>query len=118
MKRRGNGKKAQTHTELVRNIIEFLDNTKAWADKYHTGVWRGATGRPVRSCPTGHPDIMARVKPGKRGDHGRVVWIEAKVGKDTLSAAQLEWKRKALMHGDIFIEARSVDDVIKTWGAK
>ena len=106
--RRGHGKE----TELVRLVLEYLALKKIWAYRVNTGALRDKTGRPVFFGVKGHPDIVARKKPvGYTGFSGRVVWIECKSPKGKLSEAQEEWRKIAALHGDVFIVARSLDDV-------
>lgn len=106
--RRGRGKE----TDLVRQILDYLRLRKIWAYRANTGGLRDSRGRLVRFGVPGHPDIVARLKPaGYTGFSGRVVWVEAKSEKGKQTDLQREWQELAEAHGDLYILARSLDDV-------
>ena len=106
--RRSRGKE----TDLVRQVLDYLALRKVWAWRVNVGALRDSTGRVVFFGAKGHPDIIARLKPvGYTGFSGRVVWIECKSPKGKMSEAQKEWREKAITYGDLFIVARSLDDV-------
>lgn len=44
---------------------------------------------------------------------GRFISIEVKVGRDKMSAHQIEFRDELLKAGGIYIEARSIDDFIE-----
>jgi hypothetical protein len=59
----------------------------------------------------GIPDITA-LEPKT----GRYIGIEAKAGKDQLREDQIKWKSRILAGGGIFIEARTLEDVVHGLG--
>ena len=111
MKRQGK------ETALVRSILDYLALKRIWAYRTNTGALQDKTGRLVRFGVAGHPDIVARLKPiGYTGFSGRVVWIEAKSDKGKQTEAQTGWQKKAEEHGDIYILARKLEDVMDVFG--
>ena len=97
-------------SELVKQILDYLSLRRVWAYRTNTGALRNPQGRPVRFNVPGHPDIVARLRTGKK--NAKVVWIEAKGKGGKLSPEQEEWQAKAKAHGDIFIVARCLEDVM------
>jgi len=94
------------HTQLVKAILAYLamHPGKVFAWKNNTGALP-VGNRFVRYGRRGSPDILGVVKGG--GFFG----IECKVGRDRLSADQLEFCRRVRELGAIYIEARDVEDV-------
>ena len=110
-------RKSGEETSLVRQILEYLSLRGIWAYRVNTGALRDKTGRPVFFGVKGHPDIVARSKPGRiQRESCRVVWIEAKSSKGRQSEAQKEWEQIALKHGDKYILARKLEDVMEYFG--
>lgn len=106
-------KNAGTETALVRSVLEYLALRKVWAYRANTGGLRDKTGRLVRFGTPGHPDIVARMRPrGADYGSGLVVWIECKSERGVQSPAQKDWQIKAEKHGDIYILARKLEDVM------
>jgi hypothetical protein len=97
---------------LVREVANYLSFREVWFYRANSGALRGASGKPVRFGAKGHPDFYARGKPGGRRGASSVVWIECKTKKGKLSQEQRDWEEKARKHGDIFIVARCLGDVI------
>ena len=90
-----------SHTELKRAIRDLLK----WARYEHYPNTAGM------GCEVGLPDLTA-IEPTT----GRYIGIEVKVGRDELRPAQIKWRDRILRSCGIFIEARSVDDVIAGLG--
>ena len=90
------GNRGVAHNALVRLIMAYLELQGAWVLK----VAGGAYQRP------GVPDILC-------GLQGRLVGIEVKTGSAVLSTSQ-HLQRVALERaGAVFVEARSLEDVIE-----
>lgn len=90
----------QTHADLIRMIVQYLELRQWLIFQTPAG---GIKGEP------GASDLFAfKAK--------RVVFIEAKVGRDKLSADQLRFKGDVERRGFKFVEARSLDDVIAAEG--
>ena len=76
-----------------------------------TGVARPlGTTRVVRFNLPGTPDILGTFR-------GRSVGIECKTGTGRLSAVQRTWRKNFLRSGGLYIEARSVQQVLAELGA-
>ena len=90
-----------SHADLIKAIRDILDYCKY----EHYKNWGGPMGQK------GLPDITA-LEPNT----GRYIGIEAKVGRDKLSDDQIKIKGKILRSNAIFIEARTVDDLINGLG--
>jgi len=95
-----------THSDLVRSILlEVSPLGLAWVN--NTGMLKDKDGRPVRYGLPGSSDILACIG-------GRMVGIEAKVGKDRQRGNQSDFAAALRRAGGIYILARSVDDVKNT----
>ena len=111
------GTKHGEEAGLIRDVLEYLAIRKIWAYRQNTGTLRGASGKLVRFGSKGCPDIIARLKPtGSNRGSGRVLWIECKSKTGKLSEAQEAWRAKAEKHGDVFIVARRLEDVMEFLG--
>ena len=66
----------------------------------------GGKGQFVRFGAPGMPDILAR------GTTGAVIWIEVKSPTGRQSEDQRKWQEDMERFGDIYIVARSVEDVM------
>lgn len=90
-------------------ILHYLTLRKVWHRRMNSGaammVGRGGKMRPVRFGAPGMPDIFARTPSGS------IIWIEVKSATGRQSPEQREWQREAERFGDVYILARSVDDV-------
>lgn len=99
-----------TESTVQRAILEYLTLKRVWAVRLNSGgamvQGHGGKGQFIRFGAPGMPDILAR---GKRGS---VVWIEVKSATGRQSDNQREWQRRAEAHGDTYILARSLDDVM------
>ena len=111
-------RKGGKETGLIKQILDYLSYRKVWRYRTNSGGLRDSTGRLVRFGCVGHPDIVARLKPiGYTGFSGRVVWIEAKSPEGgRLTPAQEAWRGLAEAHGDVYILARKLEDVIEVFG--
>jgi len=93
------------HTDLVREIRLYLSTIGAISVQVDTpGFLFSRDGRPVTFGTKGTLDIAATVK-------GRAVWIDAKIGRDRLSPAQIKFVAAQEKAGGIAFAAWSVDDV-------
>ena len=92
-----------THTDLVNAILlEVSPLGLFW--KNNTGVLRDRDDRPVRYGLPGSSDILGCVR-------GRMIGIEAKVGRDRQRDNQSMFALALRNAGGVYILARSVDDV-------
>jgi len=95
------------HTDLVRSILlEISPLGLCWSNDT-VGLAYDRNGRPFKAGLTGSSDILACIK-------GRFVGIECKTGKGSLSTPQRRFRDAVAKAGGIFIEARSVDQVVDT----
>jgi hypothetical protein len=93
------------HTDLVNRIRLFLSEIGAMSVPVDTpGLLYTRDGHPVKFGTKGALDIEATLK-------GRSIWIDAKVGRDTLKPAQVKFCQAKERAGGIAFAARSVDDV-------
>ena len=95
------------HTDLVNEIRLYLSSVGGCTIKVATpGLLYTREGIPVRFGTKGVLDIEATLK-------GRSIWIDAKIGKDRLKPAQLNFVAAKERAGGIAFAAWSVDDVAK-----
>ena len=99
--------------DLVREIANYLTLRKAWYWRQNVGTLVGASGRPVRFGQKGTPDFYARSRPRRGESPARVVWIEAKTEDGRQTKEQKEFERRAIAHGDVYILARCIEDVME-----
>jgi hypothetical protein len=93
------------HTNLVNEIRLYLSSVGAMAVPVDTpGLLYTRDGRPVKFGTKGALDIEATLK-------GRSIWIDAKVGRDTLKPEQRKFCAAKERAGGIAFAAHSVDDV-------
>lgn len=107
-------RKRGEETGLIKVIMDYLSYKKVWRYRTNSGGLRDTTGRLVRFGAPGHPDIVARFRPiggPSSGFSGRVVWIEAKSERGKITPAQEAWRELAATYGDVYILARSLEDV-------
>lgn len=95
------------HTDLVRNILLAVSPLGLCWSNDTPGLAYTRDGKPFKSGLTGSSDILACIK-------GRFIGIECKTGKGSLSTPQRRFRDAVHRHGGIFIEARSVDQVMDT----
>ena len=91
------GNRTVAHNALVRLIVDYLTVQGAWVLK----VAGGAYQRP------GVPDILACL------GGGRLVAVEVKTGSAVLSTAQQRERVALERAGAVFVEARSLEDLIE-----
>jgi len=96
-----------THTDLVRNVLLAISPLGLCWSNDTPGLAYTREGKPFKSGLTGSSDILACIK-------GRFIGIECKTGKGSLSTPQRRFRDAVLRNKGIFIEARSVDDVVAT----
>jgi len=93
------------HTDLVNQIRLYLSEIGAMSVPIDTpGLLYTRDGRPAKFGTKGALDIAATIK-------GRAVWIDAKVGRDRLKPAQVNFCRAQEAAGGVAFAAWSVDDV-------
>lgn len=93
------------HTDLVNEIRLFLAEIGAMSVPIDTpGLLYTRHGVPAKFGTKGTLDIAAVVR-------GRAVWIDAKIGRDRLSPAQLKFCAAVERAGGIAFAAHSVEDV-------
>lgn len=95
----------QRHTDLVHEIRLFISQIGGFSVPVDTpGLLYTRDGRPAKFGTKGALDISATIK-------GRAVWIDAKIGKDRLKPAQVNFAKAQERAGGIAFAAWSVDDV-------
>jgi len=99
------------HTDLVRSILLAVSPLGLCWSNDTPGLAYTRDGKPFKSGLTGSSDILACIK-------GRFVGIECKTGKGQLSTPQRRFRDAVERHGGIFIEARSVGQVMDTLKAE
>lgn len=93
------------HNDLVREIRLFISEIGGMSVPVDTpGMLYTRDGRPAMFGTKGTLDIAATIK-------GRAVWIDAKIGRDRLSPAQVNFCNAQKRAGAIAFAAHSVDDV-------
>lgn len=93
------------HTDLVNEIRLYLSQIGAMSVPVDTpGLLYTRDGRPAKFGAKGALDIAATLR-------GRAIWIDAKIGKDRLTPAQVKFCAAQERAGGIAFAARSVDDV-------
>ncbi len=103
------GIKKQTETSLVKDIIEFLRLKGIYAWRNNTGAFaaEGVTGRRfVRFGLPGSADVLAVVPP-----RGRLLAIEAKVGRNQATDLQLTFGAAVNDAGGLWFVVRSLADL-------
>ena len=101
--------KGANHSRLVNEIMLAIGSRPGIT------VWKNATGyarsmdgeRIISYGLKGSADILGICQ------GGRFVSIEVKTGSSKLKKEQLAFKRMVESYGGIYLEARSVDDVVK-----
>ncbi len=103
------GIKKQTETSLVKAIIEFLRLKGIYGWRNNSGAFaaEGRTGkRFVRFGLPGSADVLAVVPP-----HGRLLAIEAKVGRNNPTDLQLHFGAAINDAGGLWLVIRSLADL-------
>jgi Holliday junction resolvase len=86
-----------THASLIRELVHYLELRGWYVIQTPAG---GITGEP------GVSDLLAfKAK--------RTLFVEAKVGRDKLSAKQIAFKADVTRQGFEYLEPRSLDDILK-----
>jgi hypothetical protein len=93
------------HTDLVRSILLAVSPLGLCWSNDTPGLAYTRDGKPFKSGLTGSSDILACIK-------GRFVGIECKTGKGQLSTPQRRFRDAVIRSNGVFIEARSVDQVM------
>lgn len=97
--------KAQTETQIIRAILDYLAANRIMAWRVNTGAARNPAGRLVRFGTVGMPDI-AGVLPG-----GRALFLEVKARHGRLSPHQQRMISWLLSTGALVAVVRSIADV-------
>lgn len=93
------------HDDLVRKIRIFISEIGGLSCHIETpGLLFDRQGKAVKIGKKGRLDIAATVK-------GRSVWIDAKIGRDSLSTEQKKFAAAVQRAGGLAFAAWSVDDV-------
>ena len=99
---------AQRHTELVRAAIDVIATRGGFAWKHQNGTFAIAGGRVMQTGKRGLPDVIG-VLPG-----GRLVAVEAKVGRDPVSDEQTHVMRVLEARGALVVVVRdSIDALVE-----
>lgn len=103
-----------THASLIAAIIEDA------SDRNTARLFKNASGMATRKRKDGKPSVIKYgVGPSGGGGHDLIGWrmsdgkfisIDAKVGRDKLSDAQIKWMNWVIHGGGLSGEARSVED--------
>jgi hypothetical protein len=95
-----------SETALVNAIIAYLTYRGALAIRINAGgiVTGEEKRRYVRLAPVGCPDVIACIS-------GRWVGIEAKIGRNKQTPAQLDFQRRVNEAGGVYIVCRDVDEL-------
>lgn len=100
------------HTDLVNRIRLYLSEIGAMSVPVDTpGLLYTRDGRPAKFGTKGALDIAATIK-------GRAVWIDAKIGRDRLSPAQVRFSEAQKRAGGIAFAAHSVEEVAERLAAE
>lgn len=99
------------HTDLVRSILLTISPLGLCWSNDTPGLAYTRAGKPFKSGLTGSSDILACIR-------GRFIGIECKTGTGSLSTPQRRFRDAVVRHGGIFIEARSVEQVVETLRAE
>ena len=95
--------------DIQRSILQYLALRKVWHRRINSGGamlnGHGGRGQFVRFGASGMPDILAR------GSNGAVIWIEVKSPTGRQTEDQRKWQEDMERFGDVYILARSLDDV-------
>ncbi|MEC7399272.1 MAG: hypothetical protein VYD00_04555 [Pseudomonadota bacterium] len=93
------------HTDLVNAIRLYLSQVGAMSVPIDTpGLLYTRDGHPAKFGTKGALDIAATLK-------GRAIWIDAKIGRDRLKPAQINFANAQAKAGGIAFAAWSVEDV-------
>lgn len=93
------------HTDLVNAIRLYISEIGGVSVPVDTpGLLYTRDGRPAKFGTKGALDIAATIR-------GRAVWIDAKIGKDRLKPAQVNFCNAQAKAGAVAFAAWSVDDV-------
>lgn len=98
------------HQSLLNQILLHLSPLGLCWSNDTPGLAYTRDGKPFKSGLTGSSDILACI-------HGRFVAVEVKTGTGTLSTAQRRFRDAVLRSGGVFVEARSVEDVVAALAA-
>lgn len=97
--------------DVQRQILEYLTLRKIWCRRYSNRAIRVAgrlifpIRKPDNKPDNGHPDIIARTR-------NATINIECKAKTGVQGEAQKAWQKEAEARGEIYILARSLDDVM------
>jgi hypothetical protein len=96
--------------DIQKRILQYLVARGLNPRRYNNRIYGQTRGLhiPIRlangKADNGHPDIGVRTR------HARI-WIECKTPSGAQSDAQKAWQREVEELGEIYVVARSLDDV-------
>ena len=101
-------------TDIQRDVLRLLQlhPCVAFAHRINTRVLDVADAkakrgtRPLRTAPTGHPDIAGMLR------DGRALYVEIKAARGALTEQQARFLDQVRAAGGCAIVARSIDDVL------
>ncbi len=97
-------------TDLVKSCIQYLEmkRIKAWRNNSGAQVSEyNGKKRFFKYGATGSPDILA-VEPKT----GRLINIECKVGKNTMSDSQKQWKKEMEATGALYWLIYNIEELV------
>lgn len=95
---------SQPEADLKRAIVEALHRVGIWCFRNE----QGRRGRIAMGCGIGSPDIFVILRPS-----GRLVGLEAKVGKEKPTANQMAWGQRLEENGGAYFVVRSVAEAVE-----
>ncbi len=96
-----------TESQIQKQITDALKDAGYTVFRMQSGMVKGASGRFMRLCPAGTPDLLV-VR-----SFGQVLWIEVKVPGGKFKPAQEPMIEKLRDMGHDVLVAHSLDDVGK-----
>lgn len=103
-----NSYRGTAHQRLVSLILIELSKMgfRAWKNTTGTGLSMDGS-RVIKFGVPGSPDIMGI------GPQGKFLGVEVKTGSGVLRQEQIAFRDMVRRQGGIFIEARSIEDVVQ-----
>jgi len=95
----------QKESDLIKSCLDYLALKKIFAYRQNSGAFKTDRGGYYKFGISGAPDIIAVVD-------GIYVGIEAKIGKNKLSASQFEFGEKLVKAGGRYLVVRDLEDLI------
>jgi hypothetical protein len=101
------GARSGPHTALVKACLSWLAVHKIAAWSMNVGAFKTERGGFFRAAFPGCSDILGILAP-----RGRFLAVECKTGRGRLTDDQRAFQRVVEGAGGVFVEARSVDDLV------